>query len=202
MLGHEKRQRRDDGVMPYGLTPGQTFDVVDTGVDISRGFQGSGGPVSWPVAAFAGLDIAISAGTAPPGKMPGRVAGAVAAQTTGLLSWYVGGPVAATASGALGGIVGGVFGGPLGADLGATVGAFVGRWGARIVGPIVLDPMVRKISRPVDRIAGALLPRVNFGGFQDFAPAYTMRQRALREMQGSLLNAYQYLGREAQLMHQ
>lgn len=188
--------------MPYGLTPGQAFDVLDTGVDISRGFQGSGGPISWPVAAFAGLDVAISAGTAAPGKMPGRVAGAVAAQTTGLLAWYVGGPTAAAAGGIVGGIAGGIVGGPLGADVGATIGAFVGRWGARIVGPMVLDPMVRKIHRPVDRLAGAATPRVNFGGFQDSIPAFTMRQRALREMQGSLLNAYQYLGREAQLMHQ
>jgi hypothetical protein len=44
--------------------------------------------------------------------------------------------------------------------------------------------------------------RVRMGGdYQDTQVAWTVRQRAAQEMAGSLLNACQYLGREAALMH-
>jgi hypothetical protein len=39
------------------------------------------------------------------------------------------------------------------------------------------------------------------GDYQDTQVAWTMRQRAAQEMSGSLLNARQYLGKEAALMH-
>lgn len=51
--------------------------------------------------------------------------------------------------------------------------------------------------------AGVLAKRkVQFGrGFRDSEEAYTMRQMAVQEMAGSLLNARQYLGNEAFFFH-
>jgi hypothetical protein len=44
---------------------------------------------------------------------------------------------------------------------------------------------------------------LNFGGnYEDTEVAWTMRQRAVQEMGSSALNARQYLGKEAALMHQ
>lgn len=40
------------------------------------------------------------------------------------------------------------------------------------------------------------------GNYKDTEIAQTMRQKAAQEMQGSLLNARQYLGKEALLLHQ
>jgi hypothetical protein len=201
MFGRKRSDRRNDSIMPYGLTPGQTFDIADTGMDVSRGLSGQGG-LSWGVGAFAALDVAISAGSSRPGQMLGNVAGAVAAQTAGLATWYVGGAVGSAVGGTVGAIVGGVVGGPVGAGAGEIAGAWLGKWGTRIAGPILIDPYVRRISKPINRMVGLAQHRVAFGGFQDSQQAYTMRQRALQEMRGSLLNATQYIGREGQMMHQ
>ncbi len=44
---------------------------------------------------------------------------------------------------------------------------------------------------------------INMGGnYEDTRVAYTMRQRAAQEMGSSVMNARQYLGKEAALMHQ
>lgn len=201
MFGHERKgRRRNDEVMPYNMTPGQAFDVVDTSAEASRGFSGAG-PIGWSTSTFAALDVAVSAGMAPPEKKLGATVGALAAQSTALLSWYVGG-AAGAAGAAAGAVIGGMVAGPLGVEAGASAGAFIAKWGMRLGAPLLLDPIVRKISRPIDRLVGESQHRVNFGGFRDSVPAFTMRQRALREMQGSLLNATQYMGREAQLAHQ
>jgi hypothetical protein len=215
MFGHEKRQRRDDNVMPYGLTPGQTFDVADSGIDVSNFLRGNAGPVSWGTAAFAGLDVAISSGTAPRGEFAGRAVGAAAVQATNLADFYIGSSLVKASAGSMTNMAVGLVGGSravaaaetLGGVelLGTTVGGILsGGIGlaAGLALSFAIDPMIRKISKPVNRLVGESQRRVNFGGFQDSIPAFTMRQRALREMQGSLLNATQYLGREAQLMHQ
>jgi hypothetical protein len=50
---------------------------------------------------------------------------------------------------------------------------------------------------------GRSMRRLHTGGdFQDSEAALTMRRRAAAELSTSLLNARQYLGKEAVLMHQ
>ena len=217
MFGRRKRDDRYDqygpgssawnehyyrgGIMPYGLTPGQTFDALDTGNTLFRGSAGQGFGMS--MLAFAGLDVAISAGSAPPENIAGRAGGALAAQASGIASWYLGGPIGTVGGGILGGALGGFLGGPEGAILGARAGSFVGKWATKIGLGFAIDPFVRRIGSPINRLVGMAKHQVNFGqGFTDSEPAYTMRQKGMQEMQASLLNAYQYLGREAQLMHQ
>lgn len=47
------------------------------------------------------------------------------------------------------------------------------------------------------------ITHVNMGGnYEDTRTAYTMRQRAAQELGSSVMNARQYLGKEAALMHQ
>ncbi len=188
----ENKRRRSGYGMPYGMTPGQAFDVADIGVGTFGGFQGTG-VLGWNTAIFGGLDLALSAGTAAPEEMAGRTIGAVAAQAADVGSYFVGN----AAGGAVGAAVGGVLGGGIGAIPGEAIGSFVGGFAL----PFVVDPMVRKISKPINRLVGSLQHRVQFGGFIDSQPAYTMRMRALQELRGSLLNATQWLGREGQLMH-
>ncbi len=203
MFGRRRRDREDYNPygMPYGLTPGQTFDALDTGNTIFRGSAGQGfGP---SMLAFAGLDVAISAGSAPSEEIAGRAGGALAAQASGIASWYLGGPIGTVGGGILGGALGGFLGGPSGAILGARVGSFTGKWAAKIGLGFAIDPFVRRIGSPINRMVGMAKHQVNFGqGFKDTEQAYTMRQKGMQEMQAGLLNAYQYLGREAQLMHQ
>jgi hypothetical protein len=195
------KRRRDRRGNPE-LTPGQAFDIADAGMDASRGLVGGGTPFGAPFATFAGLDLAISAGTAKPGEAGGKFAGAFAAQAAGLGAWYLGGTAGLIGS-VVGGFVGGALGGPAGVELGATVGGLVGKWGTRLVAPFVLDPYIRRISRPINRLVGIAQHRANFGrGFQDSTQAWTLRQQSEQELRGSLLNAMQYIGREAQLMHQ
>jgi len=81
-----------------------------------------------------------------------------------------------------------------------------------VVGSLVGDPIAEFFTRRGDyekgrrasfNAAGALAKRkVQFGrGFRDSEEAYTMRQMAVQEMAGSLLNARQYLGNEAFFLH-
>ena len=202
MFGHKKKHHRtyNDQVMPDNMTPGQVFDVADATSDVFRGIQGNG-VIGWQTGAFAGLDLAISAGSAAPGKMGGRVAGALTAQVGGIASYYAAKTFGGIIGRFVGGTVGGLVGGAPGAAAGAYAGGKIGSW-SKFVAPMFFDPLTRKISRPVDRAVQMAQHQVHFGGLQDSQPAYTMRQRALQEMRGSLLNAKQYMGREAQLMHQ
>jgi hypothetical protein len=188
----DQRRRRSGYGMPYGLTPGQAFDAADVGVGAFGGFQGTG-VLGWNTAIFGGLDLAISAGTAAPEEMAGRAIGAVAAQAADIGGYFVG----RAAGSAVGAFIGGALGGGVGAVPGAAIGGFVGGFGL----PFLIDPMVRKISKPINRLVGAAQHRIHFGGFIDSQPAYSMRQRALIELKGSLLNATQWMGVEAQLMH-
>lgn len=91
---------------------------------------------------------------------------------------------------ALGTLVGGMLGGPLGA-MAAT---------------FFLDPVVQAgVAKGINRFAkfGHDMGALEMGGSVSDTPGlYTMRQRAAYEMGRGLLNARQYLGKEALLMHQ
>ena len=202
-----KRRRRDQ-LRDMGLTPGQAFDVADTGMEVQRLWGGGGQhPFGAGFATFAGLDVAMSSASAKPEEMGGKLVGALAAQASGAAAWGIGataGLAAGTAVGAfVGGALGGALTGGLGVGVGATVGGFIGEWGTKMIVPFLIDPYVRRIARPINRIIGEAQRKAHFGkGFQDSQQAFTMRQQSEQELKGSLLNAFQYIGREAQLMHQ
>lgn len=113
-------------------------------------------------------------------------------------------------------IAGDIIGVGIGATIGALVGgpfaaftAMVGSVAGSLVGESVGGILYQKRAYERGRIAarataGALAKRkVQFGrGFADSQQAYTMRQMAVQEMAGSLMNARQYLGNEAAFYHQ
>lgn len=86
-----------------------------------------------------------------------------------------------------------------------------------VLGTIAGGPVIGMLSGLLGTEAGGLIGtgfqmfsefnrnmrHLNTGGdYQDTEVAYTMRQRAAQEMAGSVMNARQYLGKEALLMHQ
>ena len=91
--------------------------------------------------------------------------------------------------------------GPLSAIPGALLGGTVGG----IASGLVLGPIFeQKAAAALQYIkeTGQRTMKVNMGGdYLDTEAAYSMRQRAAQDMSGSLLNARQYLGKEAALMH-
>jgi hypothetical protein len=107
--------------------------------------------------------------------------------------------------------------GMIGGDLaGMALGSLVPIPGATMIGgmigSLIGDPIAEFFTRRGDyekgrrasfNAAGAMAKRkVQFGrGFRDTEEAYTMRQMAVQEMAGSLLNARQYLGNEAFFLH-
>jgi hypothetical protein len=128
---------------------------------------------SWMWAAALGIPMtAMAVGSAPRGK-------AVSTAAKGMLE-TVGGMVGAGIGASLLGLPGELIGGFAGAELGKVAS--------------VLDYATNA------RAQGRYL---NFGaGYKDTEQAYTMRQRAVQEMGRSVLNARQYLGKEAALFHQ
>lgn len=130
---------------------------------------------------------------------------------TGLEEDYVGGAAygAVRETGALGlssagSLIGTVIGAPLGVP-GAMAGAMIGGVGGYILGGIGFNKAATEIGMGVRAtVASArMMDRLQFGGsFQDTQQAYTMRQRAIQEMSGSMLNARQYLGNEAAFLHE
>lgn len=123
---------------------------------------------------------------------------------------YAGGAVFGARLGlaqAIGGIGGEAIGGLLGSAFG-PLGTWAGQVGGGIGGTIVGDYFFKRSAyehglRTSYATAGAIAKRkVQFGrGFRDTEEAYTMRQAAVQEMAGSLLNARQYLGNEAYFLH-
>lgn len=106
--------------------------------------------------------------------------------------------IGATIGSALG-LIGGAFIGPTGAMVGGVAGSIVGS----MVGGLG-DPYFRGKGLYISDVARSSMSarRVNFGNrFRDTREAYTMRQMAVQEMSGSLLNARQYLGNEAAFFH-
>lgn len=192
---HKKKRRKDEDT-PSSLTTGQRMDMGEIAIDIAtRG--GVKGPVFTPASVGMGMvDVGISTATARPGEKGTAGLSAAAAQTAGMVGWTVG----RTVGTAVGAVVG-QFLLPIpvvGAEIGAVVGGFIGA-GA---GSMTADKVTRTgTTRTLHRLQQTR-GQVRFGGFRDTIPAYTMRQRAEQELSGSLLNARQYLGKEAQLMHQ
>lgn len=102
----------------------------------------------------------------------------VASVLSSLISW----PIAAVVGGALGDPTGGM-----------------------LAGALLVGPIERTIHRGIESFIGlhGQYATLHMGGwYRDTQAAYTMRQQAVNDMSGSLMNARQYLGREAHLMHQ
>jgi hypothetical protein len=97
------------------------------------------------------------------------------------------GAAGATLGGILGATVGGLLGGLPGELLGGALGGAAGERFGEIVQPFTEF--------------GRNQARLNFGTYKDSQAAFTMRQVAAREISQSVLNARQYLGKEALLMH-
>jgi hypothetical protein len=129
---------------------------------------------------------------------------------TGYQEDYIGGFVAGARQGvssATGGLAGELIGAALGAPFG-PLGVAVGQIAGNFIGAPVAAFFTRRGSYERGRrasyaAAGAISKhKVQFGrGFRDTEEAYTMRQMAVQEMAGSLLNARQYLGNEAFFLH-
>lgn len=110
----------------------------------------------------------------------------------------------ATGAGAAAGMgVGGFLGGAVGAALAGPGGAMVGS----MAGGFLLDPIIQdKVQAGVSYVAhhGRNITKLEAGAqhaaFLQTEQAYTMRQAAVREMSGSLLNSRRWLGNEGRLM--
>lgn len=130
---------------------------------------------------------------------------------TGLSEDYTGGAIfgatregMASATSAMGAAVGATVGSLLPGP-GTIIGAIVGGIGGYMAGSTLSTPLAYDLGlagRAIVRTA-RMQDRVQFGGgFVDTHAAYTMRQAAVMEMSGSMLNARQYLGNEAILFHE
>jgi len=100
---------------------------------------------------------------------------------------------------AVGGLLGSAFG-----PMGSMAGQIIGSIGGNIAGDYFFKRSAYEHGLQTSyATAGAIAKRkVQFGrGFRDTEEAYTMRQAAVQEMAGSLLNARQYLGNEAYFLH-
>jgi hypothetical protein len=92
-----------------------------------------------------------------------------------------------------------------GQAMGGAVGGLLFGMPGEIAGQIIGGTVGEKIGstlKPLEDL-GHQAYHLNFGGeYHDTEVAWTMRQRAVQEMGSSALNARQYLGKEAALMHQ
>jgi hypothetical protein len=139
---------------------------------------------------------------------------------TGLEEDYVGGAVAGTVAGFTGSaadVAGGFAGGAIGAGIGSMIapgvgtivggiiGGIAGSIGGNAAGNAMFGGVAQNAglaARAIVRTARAV-DTVQFGGnFVDSRAAYTMRQRAVQDMSGSMLNARQFLGNEAIFLHE
>lgn len=194
----KRKRERDQQQDPYGLTigglsTGQSFDLVDTGVDVITRGMGKGGALNWGSTSFGMLDVALSTGTAPRGRKAVSGISAVGAQAAGISVFGVSQLAGEAMGAALGSFVPGV---------GTLVGGFLGGVIAGGASQLIADRIVRRsVFRGITGLINSR-PQVRFGGFQDSQPAYTMRQVASRELRSSRMAARKYLGREAALMHQ
>ena len=146
--------------------------------------------------------------------------------STGLEEDYVGGAVYGATKGvgtAVGGAIGGIGGFAAGAAIGSVIpgagtvvggiiglgiglaGALGGAIGGEQIGGSLIQGPARQAglaARAISRTARAV-DRIQFGGnFVDSAGAHTMRQRAVADMSGSMMNARQFLGNEAVFLHE
>lgn len=133
------------------------------------------------------------------------------AAKTGREEDYLGGFVygATRAAGANIGTAGGaMIGATIGSALlpigGTLVGGLIGGIGGYIAGESVIGDfaMDRGQMFSAAAVSASAKRKVQFGSnFRDTQQAYTMRQVAVQEMAGSLLNARQYLANEASFFH-
>lgn len=186
MLWHRQKQKDNNG---NDLSVGQQVDLGEAVADLWMK-KATGSILNLGSLAGFGLDVSMSTAKAKRGNTMGAGISAVAAQGAGLSSWGVGGVVGATIGEFLLPFGGAVAGFDIGEIVGSTAAA------------LTVDKFVRTRTQRFFNAVKDTRPRVRFGGFKDSQPAYTMRQRAEQELSGSLLNARQYLGKEAQLMHQ
>jgi len=139
---------------------------------------------------------------------------------TGLQEDYVGGAVAGTAMGlasSTADVVGGAAGSLAGAAVGTMImpgigtiaGGIIGGIGGSIGGSKAGHALFGSAAQNLGLAARAVVrtsravDTVQFGGnFVDSKGAYTMRQRAVQDMSGSMLNARQFLGNEAIFLHE
>lgn len=88
---------------------------------------------------------------------------------------------------------------------GDVVGTFLGGPVAGWILGSLTEPLGAKAGEAIQMFNdfGTSVKHVNMGGnYLDTQVAFTMRQRAAQEMGSSVMNARQYLGKEAALMHQ
>jgi len=157
------------------LTFGQAIDVAE--VPLRPFGTRAVGPLSGLLAA----DVMLSMATAPRRRVLSRGIGATSAGVLGL-AVAVGVKMAATA-----------IAGPIAGYIAGAAAGFVS------------DPIIRDtVSKGIDWFTDIENKRrFNMGGnYEDTEYAYTQRQRGAMEIGQSLLNARQYLGKEALLMHQ
>lgn len=116
--------------------------------------------------------------------------------------------VAATAGFGLGSIAGGAVAGALGGGLVAAAAGFAIPAAIGLGAYQLAATGVQRFAYEKGRFAslvtagGLAEQKVQFGGhYQDTQAAFTMRQLAVQEMSGSLLNARQYLGNEGFYFH-
>ena len=86
----------------------------------------------------------------------------------------------------------------VGQALSGNVGGMIGG----VVGDMAIKSAVGKGLQAFMEFGHRSAQLETGGDYQDTEVAFTMRQRAAQEMSRSLLNARQYLGREAVLLHQ
>lgn len=91
----------------------------------------------------------------------------------------------------------------LGAGIGTLIGGLVGGGAGMLIGGYIGEEIAGSaIARGVQGVADLSkhYRTINMGGeFRDSEQAYTQRQVACREMNSSLLNARQYLGKRSRL---
>lgn len=135
------------------------------------------------------------------------VEGARWAAVTGDPADYLGGAVTGGVkgmAGSIGGAVGSLVGTVILPGAGSIIGSIAGGVVGYMAGAAALSSPAYALGRFGSQVArtGISKSRIQFGGnFRDSQEAYTMRQLAVQEMAGSLLNARQYLANEAAFFH-
>lgn len=159
----------------------------------------------------AGLGLGLSAVMTVPsaiaiGARKGREWAAISGDESGLVGGFLYGTSKELGAGTIAGIasevgaaIGFMFGGPVGLAAGA-----IGGFGGYYLGNKLLEDWAFGIGRRAQLLSqtGIAQRKLTFGTpFQDTQQAFTMRQLAVQEMAGSLLNARQFLGNEAYFLH-
>lgn len=215
-------KRGPSSMLPYAFEASSPKVGPGMGAKFGRGFAKGLGRALSPIALAAETVFAGAIVTA------GAIGGSAQwGAPTGLEEDYVGGAVFGATKGvgtAVGGAVGGIGGFALGAGIGTMIAPGVGTIAGGIIGGVIslattlggsiagemlgsalMQGPARQLglgARAITKTARAV-DRIQFGGnFVDSRGAYTMRQRAVSDMSGSMLNARQYLGNEAIFLHE